>query len=199
MWDDAGLPLDPLSPVRQRCLTEMSSFWARHWRYYVAIKVLQTESDTAVKERYPAWFLGGHTKMDTILTYWQQLTHQIRWEELLWRSHLSRGRWIWIQAITKLTHHSVTTQFGDVPAYCLGDKVCVCINSVLHGWITRWTHEYIVWISHYSERRLWKLAQQRRRYARTPKSNKGYYIHRLVATMKQGWKTAKQACFSSPH
>ena len=31
-----------------------------------------------------------------------------------------------------------------------------------------------------------KLAQQRRRYARTPKSNKGYYIHQLVATMIQG-------------
>ena len=41
----------------------------------MAIKVLQTESNTAVKERFPAWFLlmdsgssvGGHTKMDTIL------------------------------------------------------------------------------------------------------------------------------------
>ena len=67
---------------------------------------------------------GGHTKMDTILTYWQQLTFQIRWEELLWRSHLSRWRWIWIQAITR------NSSFRDYERSTGPIEACVDVSMV---------------------------------------------------------------------
>ena len=68
---------------------------------------------------------GGHTKMDTILTYWQQLTFQIRWEELLWRSHLSRWKWIWIQAITR---NSSLRDYA-IEKYRPNRSLCGCING----------------------------------------------------------------------
>ena len=91
---------------------------------------------------------GGHTKMDAILTYWQQLTFQIRWEELLWRSHLSRWRWIWIQAITRnssLRDYAIR----EVPA----QSKPVWMYQWCPTWMNQpsaWTHVLTVWASHWS-------------------------------------------------
>jgi hypothetical protein len=147
---------------------------------------------------------GGHTKMDTILTYWQQLTFQIRWEELLWRSHLSRWKWIWIQAITRnssLRDYAIR----EVPA----QSKPVWMYQWCPTWMNQplaWTHVLTVWVSHYKvdvstmHQHCMNLTKATTGYARTLKSNTGYYIHRLVCKDETKMKeTAKQACFSSPH
>ena len=127
---------------------------------------------------------GGHTKMDTILTYWQQLTFQIRWEELLWRSHLSRWKWIWIQAITRnssLRDYAIR----EVPA----QSEPVWMYQWCPTWMNQplaWTHVLTVWASHYKvdvstmHQHCMNLTKATTGYARTLKSNTGYYIHRLV-------------------
>lgn len=126
---------------------------------------------------------GGHTKMDTILTYWQQLTFQIRWEELLWRSHLSRWKWIWIQAITRnssLRDYAIR----EVPAQ---SKPVWMYQWCLHEWISP-RHElmYEPYEPHTAvdvstmHQHCMNLTKATTGYARTLKSNTGYYIHRLV-------------------
>ena len=128
--------------------------------------------------------LGGHTKMDTILTYWQQLTFQIRWEELLWRSHLSRWKWIWIQAITR------NSSLCD---YAIREVPAQSKPVWMYQWCPTWMNQPFGMNSCTNRMSLtlqsgcinnapalYEPHKGKTGYARTLKSNTGYYKHRLV-------------------
>ena len=116
----------------------------------------------------------GHTKMDIKLLEVSSMTYQIRWEELLLRSHLSSWRWIWIQASkgnSSSRNYAIRRRTGLLKAwetkYVDVSTVCYMDESLDEHMST--LYESHITLSDGSS----KLAQQRRRYARTPKSNKG--------------------------
>ena len=145
---------------------------------------------------------GGHTKMDTILTYWQQLTFQIRWEELLWRSHLSRWKWIWIQAITR---NSSLRDYA-IEKYRPNRSLCGCINGAymnesalgMNSCTNRmsltleWMYQQctsIVWTSQRQRPGMRELSSQ---------IQDTTYID-LFAKMKQRWKRLQSRHASAAH
>jgi hypothetical protein len=192
-----------LTPERRGCPTEMQSIEdSTRQSQSIRYRIRQAVDG----KQCPAWFL--REVIPRWIPYWLTDSNwQFRFDEKnCCEDHTCQDESGSEFKRLQETHHSVTTQLEK---YRPNRSLCGCINGALHGWISLW-HE-LMYVSYESHTTKWmyqqcttrmhcmNLTKAMTRYARTLKSNKGYYKHRLVAKMYKDEKTAKQACFSSPH
>ena len=190
-----------LTPERRRCPTEMQSIEdSTRQSQSIRYRIRQAVDG----KQCPAWFL--REVIPRWIPYWLTDSNwHFRFDEKnCCEDHTCQDESGSEFKRLQETHHSVTTQLEK---YRPNRSLCGCINGAymnesalgMNSCTNRMSLTLEVDVSTMHQHCM-NLTKATTGYARTLKSNTGYYIHRLVCKDETKMKeTAKQACFSSPH